>query len=90
MTGGTKGNGAAIVQHFVKAGGQVVAVARSHSAEATKVHIIQADLSTATGAAMTAEQTLDVLGGVDILVNNAGSHTRVSQGALAMTDEDWL
>src|SRR5664279_1500031 len=73
VTGGTKGNGAAIAQRLLDAGATVVVAARSRNdgmpAEAT---FVSGDVTTSEGVEAIAKQALAAVGGLDILVNNAG------------------
>ncbi|GLZ01300.1 oxidoreductase [Actinoplanes sp. NBRC 103695] len=88
VTGGTRGLGAAIAEHFVAAGSSVVVAARTPVPEPVGT-FVAADLSTEGGARRLATAVLDILGGIDVLIDNAGSQRRVPEGVLAMTDGDW-
>jgi NAD(P)-dependent dehydrogenase (short-subunit alcohol dehydrogenase family) len=90
VTGATRGLGAAIATRLEAAGASVVSAARHAADGPVAGHFVQADVSTPDGARLLAGAALDVLGGVDVLVDNAGAKTRVPDGALAMTDQDWL
>ncbi|OKJ44819.1 SDR family oxidoreductase [Streptomyces sp. CB01580] len=88
VTGGSRGIGAAIVQHLLDAGATVVTSARSsaeHTPSAAK--FVRADLSTPDGVREFADAALEDLGGVDIVVNNAGG-CRALQSALEI-ENDW-
>ncbi|MFD7596622.1 SDR family oxidoreductase [Kitasatospora sp. NPDC059812] len=88
VTGGSRGIGAAIVQHLLDAGATVVTSARNpteHTPSAAK--FIRADLSSPAGVRAFADAALDSLGGVDIVVNNAGG-CRAFQTALEI-ENDW-
>ncbi len=88
VTGGSRGIGAAIVQHLLDAGATVVTSARNpteHTPSAAK--FIRADLSSKDGVRAFADAALDSLGGVDIVVNNAGG-CRAFQAALEI-ENDW-
>jgi NAD(P)-dependent dehydrogenase (short-subunit alcohol dehydrogenase family) len=91
VTGGTSGIGAAIARRLAEAGATVATTARSPLAEgAWQPHLfVQADLSTAEGAARVAAEVMERLGGVDVLVNNVGGSTAPPGGALALGDDDW-
>ncbi|AKU99698.1 3-oxoacyl-[acyl-carrier protein] reductase [Labilithrix luteola] len=90
VTGGTKGMGEAVVQKFVRSGGTVVTTARSAPSNANRdVHFIEADLSTAQGAARVVDEVLGRYGGIDVLVDNVGGSTAPSGGVLALGDDDW-
>jgi 3-oxoacyl-[acyl-carrier protein] reductase len=89
VTGGSRGIGHAIAAELARAGAQVVVGFNSGADEAAVVaaeiggRAVQADVSSAAGAAKLIEEA----GDLDILVNNAGV-TR--DGLLArMSDEDW-
>ncbi len=89
VTGGSRGIGAAIARALAGGGAQVVVGFNSGADEAAALateiggRAIQADVSSADGAARLVEEA----GDLDILVNNAGL-TR--DGLLArMSDEDW-
>jgi len=90
VTGGTRGIGAAIARHLHGAGARVVAAARSRGDYDGPGHFIAADVSTAGGPRQLAADATAHLGGIDILIDNAASQTLVPDGALAMTDADWL
>jgi NAD(P)-dependent dehydrogenase (short-subunit alcohol dehydrogenase family) len=88
ITGGSKGLGLAIAEHFVEAGAKVALVARGAAAlEAARAKIagrfqgaqvvaIPADISTAEGCAHAVATATASLGPIDILVNNAGTSQR--------------
>lgn len=90
VTGGTRGIGAAIARHLDSAGARVVAAARSCGDYDGPGQFIAADLATADGPRHLAAEAAAYLGGIDILIDNAASQTLVPDGALAMTDADWL
>jgi len=90
VTGGTRGIGAAIAGHLDSAGARVVVAARSRGEYDGPGHFIAADVSTADGPRRLAAEATVRLGGIDILIDNAAGQTLVPDGALAMTDADWL
>ncbi|MDI5970889.1 oxidoreductase [Streptomyces sp. SL13] len=90
VTGATRGLGAAIAARLEAVGARVVTSARHAADGPVAGTFVQADVSTADGVRRLAEAALDHLGGVDVLVDNAGAQTRVPDGVLALTDEDWL
>lgn len=90
VTGGTRGIGAAIARHLDSAGARVVVAARSPGDYDGHGHFIAADVSTADGPRQLAADAAAHLGGIDILIDNAASQTLVPDGALGMTDADWL
>ena len=70
VTGGTQGIGKAIVERLTHAGATVITTARSTPTDLqTPDLFIQADVSTAEGAAKIVKETIDRLGGVDVLAN---------------------
>lgn len=90
VTGGTQGIGAAIVERLLEVGATVVTAARRPPEERSEgVIFVEADLSTAAGAARLAEAALGHLGGVDILVHSVGGTSAPPGGALTLTDEQW-
>ena len=90
VTGGVRGVGAAVVQSLVDANAQVLAVARSRPVyELAGVHYLSADLSTADGAAQTAQAAQQLLSGIDILVNVVGGSTAPAGGYAVLDDAQW-
>jgi NAD(P)-dependent dehydrogenase (short-subunit alcohol dehydrogenase family) len=91
VTGGTRGVGAAVVRGLHDAGVRVVTTARSEPVDPIDgVVYVQADVSTAEGAAEVAEFVLKQCGGVDILVNVVGGSTSPGGGFAALDDAQWL
>lgn len=90
VTGGTRGLGAAIARHLEAAGARVVVAARSRGDEPVTGTFVAADLATPDGPRDLAAAAVEELGGVDVLVDNAGGQHLSPEGALALTDEDWL
>ena len=81
VTGASRGIGRAIALAFAERGASVSLVYRSDSeaADDTLARMagaghcqVQADVSTAAGAAHAVEKSIELLGGLDIAVNNAG------------------
>jgi NAD(P)-dependent dehydrogenase (short-subunit alcohol dehydrogenase family) len=90
VTGGTQGIGKAIVERLTHAGATVITTARSTPTDLqTPGLFIQADVSTAEGAAKIVKETIDRLGGVDVLVNVVGGTSSAPGGVLALSDDDW-
>lgn len=89
VTGGTKGIGLAIVKKMAAAGARVVTTARAAPAGEFPAWTVNADLSTAEGAATVVRVTIDRLGGLDILINSVGGSTAPAGGVLALTDVHW-
>ncbi len=71
VTGGARGIGAAIVEHFVSAGAEVVVLDRD-PVERTDVVAIDVDLAEAADTRTAGLAAVERLGGVDVVVNNAG------------------
>lgn len=90
VTGGTRGNGAAIAQHFLDAGAKVVVAARTPNDDApAAATFVAGDVSTSEGVDAIATQALAALGGLDILVNNAGGGRASLEGSWTIPDEAW-
>lgn len=91
VTGGTKGAGEAIVRRFAAGGARVAMTARKAPEQSDIPGIfIPADLSSASGAAKTAEALLGSLGQPDIVIHNVGGSSAPGGGFAALTDELWL
>lgn len=90
VTGGTKGQGASIVQRFVLSGAKVITTARNPSPDLPDgVHFIQADVTTVEGTNLVAEETLKRLGGVDIIIHVTGGSISPGGGFIAQSEEIW-
>jgi NAD(P)-dependent dehydrogenase (short-subunit alcohol dehydrogenase family) len=95
VTGASKGIGLAVTTALVAEGVQVVAGARSSSAEldalvaAGTVELVEIDLSTAEGATALVERAT-ARGRLDILFNNVGAVTPRVGGFTSITDEQWI
>lgn len=97
ITGGSKGIGAETAQVLAEAGADIAIVGRDRAGlEATRAAVqalgrdclmIEADLSTATGARKAGEAALAHFGHIDILVNNAGI-ARI-HNLLELSVDDW-
>jgi len=88
VTGGTQGIGEATVNRLLRGGASVLTTARSIPAGGNP-DLIQADMSTRSGADRVIRTTLDRWGGLDILVNCVGGSSAPAGGALALTDDHW-
>lgn len=89
VTGGTQGLGAAVVAGLEAAGARVVVAARSVPADPPSL-FVQADVSTAEGAAKVATEAVDLLGGgVDLVFHVAGGSSAPTGGILAIDDDHW-
>jgi NAD(P)-dependent dehydrogenase (short-subunit alcohol dehydrogenase family) len=90
VTGGTRGIGEAIVERLRGAGAAVVTTARSIPHDLPQPNLfVEADLSTADGAAKVVHAVRERLGGVDILVHNVGGSSAPGGGFAALTDDAW-
>lgn len=87
VTGGTKGAGAAVVEHLRALGAHVTAVARS-SGDAPADDFVAADVGTADGVRRVAEH-IARRGTPQILVHVAGGSGAPAGGFAAVTDDDW-
>ncbi len=90
VTGGTKGNGAAIARRLFAAGAKVVVAARTRSDHTPSgMTFVSGDVATSQGVDAIAKEALAVLGGLDILVNNAGGGSAFSGGSWTIPDREW-
>ncbi|MEW6016794.1 MAG: SDR family oxidoreductase [Pseudomonadota bacterium] len=89
VSGGTRGLGLAVTARFAAAGARIVTAARRGGEAPARVHVIEADLSTAQGAAQLAAGALERLGGVDVLVHVVGGSASPGGGFAALTDALW-
>jgi NAD(P)-dependent dehydrogenase (short-subunit alcohol dehydrogenase family) len=90
VTGGTRGNGAAIAQRLLDAGAKVVVAARAPNDETpAEMTFVPGDVATIEGVEAIAAEALTALGGLDILVNNAGGGSASMGGSWAIPDKEW-
>ena len=90
VTGGSKGQGAAIVARLREAGATVMTTARTMPHDAAHRDLfIAADLSTPGGAQTVLHQVRTRLGALDILVHVVGGSHSPSGGFAALSDEQW-
>lgn len=98
VTGASGGIGQAVAESLASAGASVVvgygsradkaeALCKALAAQGRQAVAVQADVSTAAGAALLVKAAVDQFGGLDILVNNAGI-TRDGL-FLRMKESDW-
>lgn len=90
VSGGTKGLGRATVARFLAGGARVITAARASVEPIEGVAFVQADLTTAEGAALLARTALEGLGGIDILAHVIGGSASPGGGFAALTDDHWL
>src|SRR5260221_13096716 len=82
--------GKAFVERLTPAGATVQTTARSPRPDLQRRdRLIQADVSTAEGAAQIVQETPARLGGVDVMVKVVGGSSSPPGGVLALSDEDW-
>jgi NAD(P)-dependent dehydrogenase (short-subunit alcohol dehydrogenase family) len=90
VTGGSKGQGAAIVARLRDAGAQVMTTARTKpDGDPHPDLFIVADVSTAAGAQIVVDGVGSRLGVLDILVHVVGGSHSPSGGFAALSDEHW-
>jgi NAD(P)-dependent dehydrogenase (short-subunit alcohol dehydrogenase family) len=95
VTGASKGIGLAVVRSLAAEGVNVVAGARTGSAELAElaaepsVHPVLVDLTEPDGPARLVDEAVRAFGGLDVLVNNVGAVRPRVDGFLALTDDDW-
>ncbi len=87
VTGASRGIGAAIAQHFIDLGDNVVGMSRSGTAPAGCVKSFAVDVSDSASVNEAVKASIEALGPVEVCVVNAG----VTRDGLAMrmTDEQW-
>lgn len=90
VTGGTRGAGAALVRRLAGLGMELMATARSRPAEPVAgVHYVSTDLTTASGAALIADEVRQRWGAVDVLVHVLGGSSSPGGGFAALDDALW-
>lgn len=90
VTGGSKGQGAAIVARLRVAGATVMTAARTKPEDYPHPDLfVTADLSTPDGAQTVLDQVSSRLGTLDILVHVVGGSQSPSGGFAALSDELW-
>jgi NAD(P)-dependent dehydrogenase (short-subunit alcohol dehydrogenase family) len=90
VTGGTKGNGAAVARRLLDGGAKVVVAARMRNDDTpAEMTFVSGDVATSEGVSAIAVEALALLGGLDILVNNAGGGSASMGGSWAIPDEEW-
>lgn len=82
VTGGSKGAGEAIVEHFTRGGAEVIAISRSAG--------LKADLTTVEGVATAVREIERRFDHLDVLVHNLGGSSAPAGGFSVLTDEVWL
>jgi hypothetical protein len=90
VTGGTKGQGAAIVARLCEAGATVMTLARTkHQDDLDSDPFVPADVTTPDGAQTVLDQVSTRLGTLDILVQVVGGSLSPAGGFEALSDEHW-
>ena len=89
ITGGTRGIGRGIADRLLAGGASVAVAARSTPEDIGELIVIEADVSTADGAASLGQQALQQLGGIDFVVHNVGGSTQSPGGSTTVTDHEW-
>jgi NAD(P)-dependent dehydrogenase (short-subunit alcohol dehydrogenase family) len=90
VTGGSKGQGAAIVARLRVAGATVMTAARTKPEDAPHPDLfVTADVSTPEGAQTVLDQVRTRLGTLDILVHVVGGSQSPPGGFAALSDEQW-
>lgn len=89
VTGGTKGTGRAIADHFLRGGATVAVTARQEPDFPSGAHFIQGDLSSLEGCNAVVDQVMESLKGLDIIIHNVGGSSAPTGGFAAVSDEIW-
>jgi len=90
VTGGTKGQGAAIVARLCEAGATVMTLARTkRQDDLDSDPFVPADVTTPDGAQTVLDQVPTRLGTLDILVQVVGGSLSPAGGFEALSDEHW-
>ncbi|MDP2699998.1 SDR family oxidoreductase [Thalassospira sp.] len=90
VTGGTKGIGAAIVNHFAAAGAHVITSARAEpSNKLASVFYAQADVSTPDGCNALVATVMEHWGDIDGIVHVVGGSSTPAGGFAVLSDEEW-
>lgn len=90
VTGGTKGQGAAIVRKFAGLGAKVITTARSAPETIPDgVIFVPSDLTTVSGVESFAKNVVDHLGSADIIVHVVGGSSAPAGGFRAQSEEVW-
>src|SRR5689334_22524320 len=87
VTGGTEGQGKAIVERMILGGAKVLTTARHEKSDVpSDVIFVTADLSTTEGCNKVIAEIFSRLGGIDILINVVGGSSAPSGGFIVLTD----
>ncbi len=89
VTGGGRGIGLAIVEHFLSEGTEVLTCGRGARTDALPAKVLyeQLDVSQSAAVESFAQQAQSLLGGVDVLANNAG--ISIEKTVKDSSDADW-
>src|SRR6266436_9801459 len=91
VTGGTEGQGRAVVERMLLGGARVLTTARSKETGdlPSNVEFVPADLSTSEGCNKVITEVLSRFDGVDILINVVGGSSAPNGGFAVLNDEEW-
>jgi len=96
VTGGTKGIGLAVTRELLDLGAHVLVASRGPgpldpafdaAARDARLHLVQADVATASGRDRVRDGVLSTWGELDILVNNVG--TNIRKPSLEFTEDEY-
>lgn len=91
ITSGTKGAGAACVKLFHELGAKVLTTARNQPDNLPKdILFVVADLSTAEGCDIVANEVNKLFGGIDIIVHMLGGSNAPAGGFQVLHDKEWV
>src|SRR5690606_25735412 len=90
VTGGTKGQGLAIVKLLHKAGAKIITSAR-HAIEGLPdgVVLVEADLTSKHGVEIVSGKVLSELGGIDVIIHVVGGSSSHGGGFQNQSDDEW-
>ncbi len=90
VTGGTKGQGAAIVRKLAGLGAQVMTTARASVPDIPEnVIFVESDLSKLSGVEEVAKAVEEHFGRVDIIVHSVGGSSSPGGGFKAQSEDEW-
>lgn len=89
ISGGSRGIGAAMAEHFAARGATVGVLSRTAIPTGTSVVAFEADLQDPAAVSAAARAATETLGAIDTLIHCAGAATVSDDGVLAMGEDDW-